>query len=55
MWMHGCVCEDASTPALLTSTEIIMRILVSSEWGMREGCVCVYVEGGGADRNTEES
>lgn len=47
MWMHGCVCKDSSTPALLTSTEIIMRTLVASEWGTRE-------EEGDADRNSEE-
>lgn len=46
--MHGCVCKDSSTPALLTSPEIIMRTLVASEWGMRgEGRGC-------ADRNSEE-
>lgn len=31
--MHGCVCKDSSAPALLTTTEIIMRTSVDSEWG----------------------
>ena len=47
MWMHGCVCKDSSTPALLTSAEIIMRAVVASEWGMRG-------KEGGADRNRYE-
>lgn len=42
--MHGCVCKDSSTPAPLTSPEIIMRTLVASEWGMREKEEIVQIE-----------
>lgn len=44
MWMRACM--DSSSPALLTSTEIIMRTLVASE-GHESGEGC-------ADRNTKE-